>query len=265
MPNAICVHEQDNGIGWKHTNWRTGRAVVVRNRELVLQSILTLANYEYILAFVFNQAGEIHYEVRATGIVSTQPIDEGLTSSYGTVVHPGVLAAYHQHVFSLRIDPAVDGPHNTVVYEEAHAMPRHDVHNPHGVGYTVQKTSVDVAGGYDLDYTVNRSYKIVNNAALNPINKLPVGYKIQVPPFQAMLADKDSYHFKRAEFADHHIYVTKYSPNEKFAGGNYTNQSRGGDGVRTWSSRKEGVQDTNIVVWVQFGLNHIPRVEDFPV
>jgi primary-amine oxidase len=46
MPNAVCVHEQDGGIGWKHTNYRTGRAAVVRNRELVLQSIITVANYE---------------------------------------------------------------------------------------------------------------------------------------------------------------------------------------------------------------------------
>lgn len=23
MPNAVCIHEQDNGIGWKHTNYRT--------------------------------------------------------------------------------------------------------------------------------------------------------------------------------------------------------------------------------------------------
>lgn len=39
MPNVICVHEQDAGIGWKHTNYRTGRAAVVRQRELVLQSM----------------------------------------------------------------------------------------------------------------------------------------------------------------------------------------------------------------------------------
>ncbi|KAJ0110303.1 Amine oxidase [Diaporthe amygdali] len=265
MPNAICIHEQDNGISWKHTNWRTGRACVVRNRELVLQSILTLANYEYILAFVFNQAGEMHYEVRAMGIVSTQPVDEGINSPHGTVVHPGVLAAYHQHVFSLRIDPAVDGPHNRVVYEEAHAMPRDEVKNPHGVGYILEKTTIDVAGGYDLDHTRNRTFKIVNDKIRNPVNNLPVGYKIHAAPFQAMLADKDSFHFKRAEFADHHIYITKYAPNEKFAGGKYTNQSRGGDGVRTWSARKDNVKDTTIVVWVQFGINHIPRVEDFPV
>lgn len=47
-PRVICLHEQDNGIGWKHTNWRTGRAVSTRRRELVVQFIITLANYDYI-------------------------------------------------------------------------------------------------------------------------------------------------------------------------------------------------------------------------
>jgi primary-amine oxidase len=46
--NIICLHEQDNGINWKHTNWRTGRAVATRRRELVVQFMITLANYEYI-------------------------------------------------------------------------------------------------------------------------------------------------------------------------------------------------------------------------
>jgi len=40
--NVVCLHEQDNGVGWKHTNYRTQRAVVTRSRELVLQFIITL-------------------------------------------------------------------------------------------------------------------------------------------------------------------------------------------------------------------------------
>lgn len=43
MPNVVCVHEQDAGIGWKHTNYRTGRAAVTRARELVIQSIITVS------------------------------------------------------------------------------------------------------------------------------------------------------------------------------------------------------------------------------
>lgn len=264
MENVICVHEQDAGIGWKHTNYRTGRAAVVRNRELVVQSIITVSNYEYILAFIFNQAGEVSYEVRATGILSTQPIDEGISVPWGTVVHPGVLASHHQHIFSLRVDPMIDGHNNRLVYEEAHAMPRSDF-NPHGVGYTVEETVVEKSCGLDIDYEANRTFKIQNVAVKNPVNGKPVAYKIHVPPFQKMLAHPDSFHHKRAEFADHNLYVTKYHDAELYAGGKYTNQSRGGTGVRAWANRRENVKDTDIVVYIQFGLQHATRIEDFPV
>lgn len=270
-PNVICVHEQDAGLLWKHTNYRTNRAVAVRNRELVLQTILTVSNYEYILAWNFNLAGDLTYEVRATGILSTQPVDLDLTTTphpYGTVVHPGVLATHHQHFFSLRVDPMVGGRGaQQVVYDEAHPLPRDPVENPHGVGYTVRRTPITTSGGYDLDTAANRTFKIVNKRVANPVNGAPVAYKLHVPPMQAILADRDSYHFKRAEFADHSVYVTKYAERELFAGGYYTNQSRGGTGVRSWAGRRDALaaDDAEPVVWVQFGINHVPRIEDFPV
>jgi primary-amine oxidase len=267
MPNVICVHEQDMGILWKHTNYRTDRACVVRNRELVLQTILTVSNYEYILSFNFNLAGDLTYEVRATGILSTQPLDVELTKTphpFGTVVHPGVLASAHQHFFSLRVDPMVDGPTNQIVYDDAVAIPRDPVLNPHGTGYTVKRTPITTSGGYDLDVSRGRTFKIINPESKNPVNGASVGYKVHIPPMQTMLADSDSYHYKRAEFADKQVYVTKHAEGELFAGGKYTNQSRGGTGVRSWAERKENVE-TDPILWVQFGINHIPRIEDFPV
>lgn len=266
-PNVICIHEQDAGLLWKHTNYRTNRAVAVRNRELVLQTILTVSNYEYILAWNFNLAGDITYEVRATGILSTQPVDLDLTTTphpYGTVVHPGVLATHHQHFFSLRVDPMIGGRGSQqVVYDEAHALPRDSKTNPHGVGYTVRRTPITTSGGYDLDTASNRTFKMVNTSIKNPVNGAPVAYKLHIPPMQHILADHDSYHFKRAEFADHNLYVTKYAERELFAGGYYTNQSRGGTGVRAWADRQDGLDEP--IVWVSFGINHVPRIEDFPV
>ncbi|KAK6365096.1 hypothetical protein LTS17_011574 [Exophiala oligosperma] len=268
VENCVCVHEQDAGIGWKHTNYRTGRAAVVRNRELVLQSIITVSNYEYILAFMFNQVGEVAYEVRATGILSTQPIDHELDRTgvpFGTVVHPGVLAVHHQHIFSLRIDPMLEGHRNRLAYDEAHAVPVDPEWNPHGVAYTVAETVVETAGGLDLNPDANRVFKIQNSQVRNPVNGKPVAYKIHAPPFQKMLADPSSFHFKRAEFADHNIYVTTHRDRELYSGGWYTNQSRGGTGVRSFAARRDSVKDQDIVVWVQFGINHVPRIEDFPV
>ncbi|CEI61777.1 Copper amine oxidase 1 [Fusarium venenatum] len=269
MENVICVHEQDAGIGWKHTNYRTDRAVVVRSRELVLQSIITVSNYEYILMFIFNQAGEVTYEVRATGILSTQPIDHELDKvgvPFGTVVHPGVLAGVHQHIFSLRVDPMIDGHTNQLTYTEAHKIPRHPEKNPHGCGYEVIENTVDKTAGLDIDYDLSRVFKITNPNSLNPVNGKPVGYKIQAPPFQKIMGDEDSFVHKRAEFGDHNIYVTTHRDRELYAGGWYTNQSRGGTGVRTWAERNETLTpESDIVLWVQFGINHIPRIEDFPV
>lgn len=266
MPNVMCVHEQDAGIGWKHTNYRTGRGVVVRNRELVLQSILTVANYEYILSFIFNQAAELHYEVRATGVLSTQPIDNGVDVPWGTIVHPGVLAVHHQHIFSLRIDPAIDGTKNRVVYTEAHALPREKELNPHGNGYITRDTLVETSAGLDIDYDANRTVKILNaEAPRNKINGAMKGYKLQLPAFQKILSHPDSFNARRAEFADRNVYVTKYKDDELYSGGWYTNQSRGGTGVRSWAKRQDNVVDEDIVVWAQFGINHIPRIEDFPV
>jgi primary-amine oxidase len=256
MPNVICIHEQDNGIGWKHTNYRTGRAAIARNRELVLQSIITVSNYEYILAFMFNQAGEVAYEVRATGILSTQPIDQGIDVPWGTVVHPGVLAAHHQHIFSLRVDPMLDGYQNRLVYDEAIPMPRSEF-NPHGTGYYSQETVVETSGGYDINYDSNQVFKIQNASVRNPVNGKPVAYKIHAPPFQKLISDKDSFTYKRAEFADKNIYAVKYRDGELYAGGQYTNQSRGGQGVRSWADRKERIVDDDLVVYVQFGINHV--------
>ena len=264
-PNAVCVHEQDGGLGWKHTNYRTGRAAVARSRELVVQSIVTVSNYEYVLAFVFNQAAEVAYEVRATGILSTQPIDEGVYVPWGTVVHPGALAAAHQHVFSLRIDPMLDGHANRLVYDECHPM-KCDDFNPHGIGYTVQRTLVERSAGLDADPAAARVFKSQNAVApRHPINGQPVGYRLVTPPWQFMLAAPTSWHHRRSEFADRAVYVVRHRDAELYAAGRYTNQSRGGDGVRTWAARDESVVDEDIVVYVQFGMQHVPRAEDFPV
>ncbi|RYO53315.1 hypothetical protein AA0116_g10573 [Alternaria tenuissima] len=129
----------------------------------------------------------------------------------------------------------------------------------------VLETVVEKSGGYDIAYENNRTFKIQNPNVRNPVNGKPVAYKIQAPPFQKILSDKDSFNYKRAEFSDHNIYVVKHKDGELYAGGLYTNQSRGGSGVRSWAERNENVKDTDFVVYIQAGINHVPRIEDFPV
>jgi primary-amine oxidase len=240
----------------------------------VLQTIITVSNYEYIFAFHFGQDASIHYEVRATGILSTAPINIGDKVPYGTVVAPGVLAPYHQHLFCLRIDPAIDGHGNSLQVEESEALPVDDpaVHNPFAMGYVTRSKFIEDEGGLDLDFSKNRVFKMVNESRINPVTGTPVGFKILPSYSQMLLAHPTSYHAKRSEFGQHAIWVTRYDDEEIFPSGRYTMQSMGGEGIASGIEKRKGdphsdcsVRDQDIVVWHTFGSTHNPRIEDWPV
>jgi hypothetical protein len=71
IENAICMHEEDYGIGWKHTDFRTEDVEVRRLRRLVISSIATVGNYEYGYFWYLYTDGTIEYEVKLTGVIST--------------------------------------------------------------------------------------------------------------------------------------------------------------------------------------------------
>lgn len=285
LKNVICMHEQDNGLQHKHTNYRTGAATVVRNRQLVIQMICTVANYEYIFAFILDQAANIELEVRATGILSTVPFDNenGQTVPWGTNVGPGVMAPFHQHMFSLRIDPAIDGYKNTVYYEDSVHMPE-DEANPYLVGYTTEQNVIKTSGSASTSVEKHRVFKIRNDRIINPVTHHPIAYKLQTSPSQMILARPGSFGLKRAQFATRPIWVTKYRDGELYAAGEFTNQSKESRGVERWAARNDVVEDEDLVLWhsmfhssfqpvrcltdrdlLAFGLTHNPRIEDFPI
>lgn len=250
LRNVICMHEQDNGLQHKHTNYRSGAATVVRNRQLVVQMICTVANYEYIFAFILDQAANIELEVRATGILSTVPFDNenGQTVPWGTNVGPGVMAPFHQHMFSLRIDPALDGYKNTIYYEDSVPMPE-DESNPYSVGYTTEQNVIRTSGSAWTSVDKHRVFKIRNDSIINPITHHPIAYKLQTSPSQMILSRPKSFGVKRAQFATRPIWVTKYQDDELFAAGEFTNQSKESQGVEKWAARNDAVENEDVVLW----------------
>lgn len=47
VKNAICLHEEDDGVLWKHQDWRTGAAEIRRGRRLVVSFMASISNYTY--------------------------------------------------------------------------------------------------------------------------------------------------------------------------------------------------------------------------
>lgn len=280
--SVVCLHEQDNGILWKHTNYRTGRAAVTRNREFVVQFIATLANYEYVFAYKLDLAGGITIETRATGIMSVVPIDEGKTSTYGNVVAPGILAQNHQHIFAVRIDPAIDSYQSgdtQVVVEETHGVKMNPETNPYGNAYKIQREKVEKATWIDAEPRLNRLLKLENTSKKNSISGKNVGYKLGINASQMLISDNDGIHARRARYAQHNAWVTGHRDGEFWAAGEFTNQSKREVGgvsdmvVRgDWFSddspgttAEKGGKKSSPVIWSVLGLTHNPRIEDWPV
>jgi primary-amine oxidase len=130
----------------------------------------------------------------------------------------------------------------------------------------VKKRHIEKSGFEDADPLCNRTFKIVNETKLNSISGNPTGYKIIAPPSQMLLAHTSSVAAKRAKFAQHHLWVSKYRDGDLWAGGKFTTNSyEETDGLSSYVARAENVRNDDLVVWVTMGITHIPRVEDFPV
>lgn len=96
---------------------------------------------------------------------------------------------------------------------------------------------------------------MTNPAKINPVSQKPVSYKFVPTASQLLLAHPDSIMAKRAQFAQHHVWVSKYKDGEFFAGGEFTNQSQKEvDGVADAVARNENVENDDVVVWNVFGL-----------
>ena len=133
LPNAICIHEEDYGILWKHHDDNTGRTDVARSRRLVISCITTVGNYEYGFFWYLYQDGGIQFEGKLTGIVLTAGVPAGEPQRHATEIAPGVAAGYHQHFFTARLDMDVDGERN-VAFEVDSAPEPAGPDNPEGIG-----------------------------------------------------------------------------------------------------------------------------------
>ncbi|UPK91440.1 hypothetical protein LCI18_002375 [Fusarium solani-melongenae] len=276
IKNAICIHEEDNGLLYKHTDYRDGTVISARDRKLIISQIITAANYEYGFYHTFTLDGTYKLEIKLTGMLNTycmHPTE--VAAPYGTEVAPTINAHNHQHIFSLRVDPEVDGPNNSIVQNDAmpSEAPVGSPENPYGNGFYCKNTPLRTSKEAAVNYCheTSRSWAITNPNSINPSAKKPVAYKILNNNCPGLLAKPGSVVHSRAAFARKSLWVVPYKDYELFPAGDYVCQSTGEENhphnstILDWVARDESIENTDIVCYIQFGLTHFPRTEDFPI
>ena len=262
--NAVCIHEEDNAVLWKHVDHDIG-AEVRRMRRLTISCHVTVANYEYLVYWRLYQDGNVECEVRATGIMVTTPIAEGAAHPNGTLVDERTYAPFHQHFLVARLDLDVDGTDNTVYMTESHAEPM-GPDNPYGLSLVQRNIPLRTErdGIQDMNFATQRAWKVVNTKVVNGLGTHPA-YKLVPGGAIPAMFHEDSPVFQRATVVGHTLWVTPNHPDERWPAGEFVNQSSDDRGIGAWVRGNRSIQDTDVVLWYVFGIHHITRPEEWPI
>ncbi|MEH3076252.1 MAG: primary-amine oxidase [Quadrisphaera sp.] len=261
--NAVCLHEEDAGVLWKHTDDWAGSAHVRRQRRMVLSFFTTVGNYDYGFYWYLYLDGTVEFEAKATGIVFTAA-DLG-DHTYASPLAADLVAPFHQHLFCARLDVAVDGPRNTVVEQQVERVPLGEG-NPHGNAFrrTRRPLRSEAEAQRTADASLGRVWAVTNAERTNAVGE-PVSYVLLPQQQPVLLAADDSSIARRATFATKQLWVTQYDPAQRYPAGEHVNQHPGHAGLPAYVAEDRDLEQQELVVWHSFGLTHFPRTEDWPI
>jgi primary-amine oxidase len=126
----------------------------------------------------------VELECKLTGIVNAWVLgaNEARDPLHETIVAPRIAAQHHQHLFSLRVDPMLDGLRNTVSQVDAvpDDAPVGSEENYYGNGFHMRKTVFRTAkeGVADYDSRTARTWAIESSEKTHYASGTKASYKL---------------------------------------------------------------------------------------
>ncbi|MEJ2503962.1 MAG: tyramine oxidase, partial [Gemmatimonadota bacterium] len=284
VPDVICVFERYAGdVAWRHrAATHEGRP----KRDLVVRSAAVLGNYDYIFDWAFQQDGTLRVSVGATGIAEAKAVvarnagaviaagtngtngdtaEETRADAYGRFVDEHIVAVNHDHYFSYRLDLDVDGPENTVHRDGLETVRLPDDHPRRSI-WVVDSRPLRTESEAKLDVDLRRPalWRILSDSRVND-HGYATSYHLNPGKPIVTLLSEDDWPRLRAGFIDHHLWVTPYRPDERYAAGAFPTLSEPGEGLPRWTAADRDIAGTDVVVWYTAGMHHVVRAEDWPV
>ena len=279
---AVCLFERYAGdVAWRHYDFLSGETEARKKQDLVLRFVTTIDNYDYTFDWTFQQDGTIRIGLGSSGIEQVKAVASRTASemasgsngddpgsgdlAYGRFVAENTVAVNHDHFFSFRLDLDVDGTANSFLRENLKTV-RLDGEGPRKSVWVLdpQIARTEADGKLRINLEKPALWRVINPDVLGPVG-YPVSYEIKPRANAVSLLVPEDFPRRRAGFMDHHLWVTPYRAEERYAGGDYPTLSSGGDGLPKWTSADRSIAKTDIVVWYTLGFHHVVRAEDWPV
>lgn len=270
LEGVVCIFERASGDPlWRHDEAVNQTYEMRANTELVVRMAPVVGNYDYLVDYVFDRAGNIDVRLGAYGIDETKGV-ASLTLSdptaaadtvYGTLIGKRLVAVNHDHYMAFRIDMDVDGTANRFV--EDRIVPRRiSSEGPRRSLWQLESRTQAVEG--PVTTPINAAQFRVESATRKNAQGYPTSYQLMPGHTDSSILAPDDPAQIRAGFSAYTMWSSAYAPHELFAAGPYPNENPDVDGLPKWVSAKRPIDGNDLVLWYTIGFRHVPRAEDWP-
>jgi primary-amine oxidase len=270
MQGVVCLFERPTGDPlWRHEEAVGGSYEMRANTELVVRMAPVLGNYDYLVDYVFDRAGDIDVKLGAYGIDATKGVASSTLSdptaaadtAYGTLVAKRLLAVNHDHYLAFRLDMDVDGTDNRLV-EDRITPRRISTDGPRRSLWQIESHPMVVEGPVTTPLSAAQ-FRVESTGRKNA-QGYPTGYQLMPGHTDTSILAPDDPIQVRAGFSAYTLWSSAYAPNERFAAGAYPNENPEADGLPKWVAAKRPIDGRDLVLWYTVGFRHVPRAEDWP-
>ena len=271
--HAVCVFELNTGIPLRRHfendnkggfNFYGGMV----NHALVLRSVATVGNYDYVFDFIFYQNGVIEVRVATTGYVFGTFYSQD-TYPYAYPLNDHLTSATHDHLINYKVDLDVGGRTNSYETIEIAVEDVADQWIPGKrrvkkiLKRDIKKSELEAAYKFNFDRP-----KYLNFLSDGKKNKMNVtkGYRIHLGNVMKQLYPDDWIMTPMFSWSLYQLAVTKYKENETRSSSMYNQNSPDISQVdfRKFLQDNDDIRNQDLVAWVTIGTMHVPHAEDLP-
>ncbi|RPA74463.1 amine oxidase catalytic domain-containing protein [Ascobolus immersus RN42] len=268
-PNALCIFEQDAGMPiYRHTssiNPSHRYASATKNTYLVVRTIATMGNYDYMFDYKFYLDGSMSIEVHASGLIMSAHAPGN--DDYGFEITDNLSGSVHDHILNYKLDFDILGTANSVrTTEFVPANVKYDWADKPRSTMKIKRGWLKTENESQLNWHPNsaQSYTIVNKDKKNALGEHR-GYRF-IPRGVIHSTILDSPNLKKAaEWRHHHFYITKRKETER-SSANPRNGLDTDNVMQDFSKffNGESLDQEDVVVWFNLGMHHMPTSQDLP-
>ncbi|KAM5273393.1 amine oxidase [copper-containing] 3-like [Ctenodactylus gundi] len=266
--DAFCVFEWNQGIPVRrhHSDFYSYYYGGVVETALVIRSVSTLLNYDYVWDMIFHSNGAIEVRVHATGYISSAFLfGDGRT--YGNRVGEHTLGTVHTHTIHFKVDLDVAGLENWAWAEDMTYIPTDVPWQSESQIQRMQVTQKLLKTEEEAAFLQGGATPRYLYLASNQNNKWGHrrGYRIQTLSFAGKPLPLNSPVERAFSWVRYQLAVTQRKEKEPSSSSIFNQND-------PWTPtvyfpdfiNNETIAGKDLVAWVTTGFLHIPHSEDIP-